>query len=413
MKENEIIVKRQKINTRFKNGDMDFMFNWAVGVSQIIGMAPSQIFYALHDIKDGDPRGWREGLSRQTALLIGQAKALLVNNQPAAAGQAYLGAAYAYRAAIQYTSPRSQEFMEWAQEMEQVFQEGIRLLDVPMCPIEIPFMGKSLAGYYLKHDDQTRPVVVMIGGGDTFREDLFYFAGYPGWKRGYNVMMVDLPGQGLMPARGLTFQVDMAAPIKAVLDWLEMHTTAKPEKIAIYGVSGGGYFTTQAVAVEPRIKAWIAATPIYDIQIVFRREMGAALQAPGWVVNTAMRLASSVNESAAINLDKYAWQFGMPDFKSAVDALLKQAEVVDYTRIQCPSLLLVSEGEGAEFHRQSQVVAQNLAERGIPVTLRDFTAEEGADAHCQLNNLRLAHLVIFDWLDRIFEHDSGDVRLRC
>jgi acetyl esterase/lipase len=192
-----------------------------------------------------------------------------------------------------------------------------------------------------------------------------------------------------------------------------MHATAKPEKIAIYGVSGGGYVTTQAVAVEPHIKAWIAATPIYDIGSVFKREMGAAMQAPGWAVNTAMRVASSINESAAINLDKYAWQFGMPDFKSATDALLKQAEVVDYTRIQCPSLLLVSEGEGVELKRQSQVVAQNLAERGIPVTLRNFTAEEGADGHCQLNNLRLAHLVIFDWLDRVFEHDPGDVRLRC
>ena len=93
--------------------------------------------------------------------------------------------------------------------METLFQEGIQLLKVPMRPVEVPYAGKSLAGYYLEHDDQERPLVLMIGGGDTFREDLFYFAGYPGWKRGYNVMMVDLPSQGLMPARGLTMQVDM------------------------------------------------------------------------------------------------------------------------------------------------------------------------------------------------------------
>lgn len=389
------------------------MFNWAVGVSQIIGMSPSQIFYALHDVKDGDVSGWRKGLSRQACLLSVQAKSFLANNQCVAAGQAYLGAAYAYRAAIQYTSPRSQEFCDWAKEMERVFQEGIRLIGVPMRSIEIPYAGKSLAGYYLEHDDQPRPVIVMIGGGDTFREDLFYFAGYPGWKRGYNVLMVDLPGQGLMPARGLVFQVDMAAPIQAALNWLETHATAKPEKIAIYGVSGGGYFTAQAVAAEKRIKVWIAATPIYDIGLVFQREIGFAMRMPGWAVNLAMRLASSINESAAINLDKYAWQFGMMDFKSATEAVLRQAKVVDYTSIECPSLILVGEGEGGELQRQAQVVAQNLAERNVPVTLRYFTAEEGADGHCQLNNLRLAHLVIFDWLDRIFEHDPGDVRLRC
>lgn len=413
MKKDRGIVKRQKFNNRFKNSDMDFMFNWAIGVSQVIGMSPSQIFYALRNVKDDDASGWREGLSRQACLLLGQAQSLMANNQHIAAGQAYLGAAYAYRAAIQYTSPRSQEFFDWAKEMEHAFQEGIRLFGVPMCSIEIPYAGKSMAGYYLEHDDQSRPVIVMIGGGDTFREDLFYFAKYPGWKRGYNVLMVDLPGQGLMPARGLVFQVDMAAPIKAALKWLETHATTKSEKIAIYCVSGGGYFTTQAVAADKRIKAWIAATPIYDIGLVFQREMGLVMKVPGWAVNMAMRFASSVNESTAINLDKYAWQFGTSDFKSATEAVLRQAEVIDYTSIECPSLILVSEGEGDELQRQAQVVAQNLAERKVAVTLRKFTAEEGADGHCQLNNLRLAHLVIFDWLDHIFEHDPGDVRLRC
>jgi hypothetical protein len=28
-----------------------------------------------------------------------------------------------------------------------------------------------------------------------------------------------------------------------------------------------------------------------------------------------------------------------------------------------------------------------------------------------LNNLRLVHLVIFNWLDRIFGHEAGDMRL--
>jgi hypothetical protein len=51
--------------------------------------------------------------------------------------------------------------------------------------------------------------------------------------------------------------------------------------------------------------------------------------------------------------------------------------------------------------------------RGVDVALREFTAMEGADDHCQVNNLRLAHLVIFDWLERVFVNEPGDVRLRC
>ena len=48
----------------------------------------------------------------------------------------------------------------------------------------------------------------------------------------------------------------------------------------------------------------------------------------------------------------------------------------------------------------------SLREREVPVTMRVFTAEEGADAHCQVNNFRLAHLTVFDWLDATF-HDKG------
>lgn len=413
MKDNEVILKRQKYSTRFKNGDMDFMLNWTIGVSQIIGMSPSQAFYAVHGIKDGDPAGWREGFRSQGHFQIKRAGELVENNHRLAAGQSYLGAAYAYRAALQYTDPTVSDFDKRVLEMEKAFQQGIEFIGVPAYPIEVPFENTTLPGYYLEHDQQPRPVVMMVGGGDTFREDLFYFAGYPGWKRGYNVIMVDLPGQGKTPSRGQHFQVDMNKPVSAILDWLEANAAVKPEKIAIYGVSGGGYFTAQGMAADDRIKAWVAATPIFDIGILFKREFGSALKAPGWMLNTFMRLAGSLNESADINLKKYAWQFGTTDFKSAVKAVFAQAKVVDYTGIHSPSLFLMSEGEAPELKRQTLELYKDFHQRGVDVTLREFTAAEGADGHCQLNNLRLAHLVIFDWLDRVFGNEPGDVRLRC
>lgn len=413
MQENEVILKRQKYNTRFKNGDMDFVFNWTIGVSQIIGMSASQAFYAVHTIKDGEPAGWREGFRRQGDYQSEQAQRFINNNQSLAAGQFYLGAAYAYRAALHYVHPGVSEFNAYVQQMERAFQRGVELLGAPMRPIEVPFEDTTLPGYYLEHDSTLRPVVMMVGGGDTFREDLFYFAGYPGWKRGYNVVMVDLPGQGITPNRGQHFRVDMEKPIGAVLHWLEAHSAVRPEKIALYGVSGGGYFTAQGVAADPRIKAWIASTPIYDITELFRREFGSALKTPGWALNAFMRLVGAFNESANISLDKYAWQFGTTDFKSAVESVFALAKPVDYSGFNIPCLFLMSEGEGEELKRQTRELYDHFHQRGVDVTLREFCAAEGADGHCQLNNLRLAHLVVFDWLDRVFEHEPGDIRLRC
>ena len=220
MKKTEAILKRQKYSTRFKNEDMDFMLNRTIGVSQIIGMSPSQVFHAVQGIKDGDPAGWREGFRRQGHYQIERAGAFVETKQTLAAGQFYLGAACAYRAALQYTDPTTSDFNERVIEMENAFQQGIDFVGVPMRPIEVPFESTTLPGYYLEQDKRPRPVVMMVGGGDTFREDLFYFAGYPGWKRGYNVVMVDLPGQGTLPGRGQHFRVDMNKPISAILDWV-------------------------------------------------------------------------------------------------------------------------------------------------------------------------------------------------
>lgn len=417
MKRDELILKRQKYNIRFKNEDMDFIFNWIIGISQIIGMAPAQAFFAVHGMKDGDPKAWRDGFGRLGNFQAEQAEQFIRNGHPLAAGQAYLAAAYAFRAGIQYTSPASRDFDSYLRKMEDSFQRGMQLIGVPIREIEVPFENITLPGYYLEHDDSPRPTVMMVGGGDTFREDLFYFAGYPGWKRGYNVLMVDLPGQGKVPSRGQYFRTDMDKPIRAILDWLESNAAANPEQIAIYGVSGGGNFTAQAVTADPRIRAWIASTPIMDIAKVFQREFGGVLKAPGWMMNTAIKMAGAFSESTSISLEKYAWQFGTANFKEAVDRVLSEAKPVDAEAICCPSLFLMSEGEGEELKRQTHELYNMLRERGQPVTLRQFTAAEGADAHCQLNNLRLAHLVIFDWLDRTFDRErlanQIDIRMLC
>ena len=87
MKENQVILKRQNYNIRFKNNDMDFMLNWAIGISQIIGMSASQAFYAVHCIKDGDPAGWRQGFQAQADHQLERAREFIQGGQKLAAGQ--------------------------------------------------------------------------------------------------------------------------------------------------------------------------------------------------------------------------------------------------------------------------------------------------------------------------------------
>ena len=397
MKQSDEIVKRQATRIRFHNKDMDFIFNWLLGTGSVVGLSHGELFHVVEGMKDGDAAQWRDRFSAHGEFLEARSKA----GKGASAAQDRLAAAFCFRASLQYSDPTAETFGKMVERMEAEFLEGAKGLGVPLHAIEVPFEGKTLPGYLLEHDTTPRPLVVMIGGGDSYREDLFYFAGYPAWRRGYNALMVDLPGQGSAPMRGLTFRADMAAPISAALDFLAAHAACPPEKVAIYGVSGGGFFTAQAATSDRRIGAWIASTPITDLAQIFRKEFGAALKAPGWLLRLALGVAGAVNESAALNLKKYAWQFGTPDFKSAVEQVFVQARPVDPARIFCPCLFLVGESEADELKRQASTLADELKGRGLDATLRTFLPEEGGDVHCQLNNLRLAHTVVFDWLDRV------------
>lgn len=403
MQKNEKILKRQTTKIFFDNDDTDFFFNWMLGVAELFGMSHGELFYLAHKIgRDGKPHKWR-------SCFIEHADYLAQNAEEAAgswmSANYYFGATYAYRSALQFVDPFAPKYSELVSAMESTFASATKSLNIPIKAVHIPYHNNYLSGYYLYCGD-ARPTVMMVGGGDTYREDLFYFAGWPGWQRNYNILMVDLPGQGSSPARGLTFTVDASEPIAACLDWLQSENLAT-QHIALYGVSGGGYFTAQAVEKDRRISAWVASTPIFDVAELFRREFGAALKAPSWLMKLAVKIAGNINEVADINLKKYAWQFGTSDFRSAIDEVSRQTKPVDHKAITCPSLLLMGEGEGAELQRQTRYLHDEFIRRNLDVTLHEFSAQSGADAHCQLNNLRLAHDVVFDWLDdRLIAHST-------
>ena len=77
----------------------------------------------------------------------------------------------------------------------------------------------------------------------------------------------------------------------------------------------------------------------------------------------------------------------------------------DVARIRCPSLALVGDGEGAEPLRQWQAFQETT--NGKCAAWR-FTADEGADAHCQVGNLAYSAAVSMDWLDETLAQSSVD-----
>lgn len=150
---------------------------------------------------------------------------------------------------------------------------------------------------------------------------------------------------------------------------------------------------------------------------LFRIEMAGVLRTPPWIIRGLASLFGRTRTGLAISLLKYAWQFGTSDFAAAVRGVLKSSVPVPSNSISVPSLFLMGEAEAPELKRQTRDLAKELKQRGVNVTVREFTAADGADAHCQVNNLRLLHAVVFDWLDGVFDRGSAlarlDPRLLC
>ena len=129
--------------------------------------------------------------------------------------------------------------------------------------VEIPFEGKTLKGVLRGKG----PVVVMAPGLDSTKEEIHAYE-EPFLARGMAVLAIDGPGQGEaeydIPICG-----DYERAGSAVVDWIEKRSDLDKDKIAIWGVSLGGYYAPRAAAYEKRFKACIALSGPFDWALIW------------------------------------------------------------------------------------------------------------------------------------------------
>jgi dienelactone hydrolase len=84
--------------------------------------------------------------------------------------------------------------------------------------------------------------------------------------RGYDYLTFDGPGQGYaLWKQKLYFRPDWEKVITSVVDFALSRTDVDPKRIAIQGISQGGYWVPRAVAFEKRIAAAIADPGVVDV----------------------------------------------------------------------------------------------------------------------------------------------------
>ncbi len=390
----------------FADPEMDFQLLRGLGVANYGGGAVGEIFAAVRNIKDGDPRTWPPAFAALGDHVMSLARSAQQKHGASARDHLQRASMY-YRAAEYYDDPVTDTSRAHGLASRDAFLEAARLMPWRAEVLQIPFERVWLPGYFMQPvgaDARPRKTVLVLTGFDGTSEELYFQTGQAALERGWNVLIAEGPGQAgfLRFHPHVAFRPDYEVPVGSMIGYALSRPEVDPERLALYGISFGGYFATRAAAHDHRIKALVANSPIPDLHAYLVGFVGGETAAnpppltlaqvdhiPDEQMPPGMKLSFKAS-CRRFGVDSMAaWLERLRDFRTG-DAL---------QNIRCPSLALVGEGEGS--------VAMELFEsfcRGVrgPVTQRIFTIAEGADTHSQLGNLPLSNAVIYDWLDGVF-----------
>ena len=141
------------------------------------------------------------------------------------------------------------------------FRRGAGTLGPPAEPVRVPYAGSTLAAYLRVPPGPPPPIVIMIPGLDSVKEELQATAEHM-LRRGLAVIAIDGPGQGETEYE-LPIEPAYERVTTAVADYLKGRDDIDPDRIGVFGVSLGGYYAARSAAYEPRVRAAVALAGPY------------------------------------------------------------------------------------------------------------------------------------------------------
>jgi pimeloyl-ACP methyl ester carboxylesterase len=391
----------------FADPEMDFQLLRGLGVANYMGASVGEVLAACRAIKDGDPRTWPAAFVELGELTSSFARAALEKQHHVSARDHFQRASMYYRAAEYYDDPVTETSRAHGMASRDLFLEAVRFMPWNTEVLQIPFERVWLPGYFMQPGGaaaQPRKTLIVLTGFDGTAEELYFQTGAAALERGWNVLLAEGPGQtGFLRFHpGVSFRPDYEAPVGAMIDHISSRSDVDAQRLALYGISYGGYFASRAAAHNGRVKALVANSPIPDLRAYLLGFTGAEMAAnpPPITLQDIDRIPDQqLPPGMKLSLKMSLRRFGVDSIAAWLERL-RDFRIGDALRnIGCPSLALVGEAEGP--------VSLDLFEtfsRGVsgPVAKRVFTRAEGADSHCQLANLPLSNAVVYDWFDEVF-----------
>jgi len=265
---------------------------------------------------------------------------------------------------------------------------------------EIPYENSFLPAFHLKND-HSKGTIVIHGGYDSFKEELYKLALYFR-DMGYEIILFEGPGQGTALKKNKLYMThEWEKPVKAILDYFNLNN------VILLGISLGGYLGLRAAAFEPRISKVIAYDIIYNFFQVLLYAAGGKTKelVESLLESKQITLLNKIFQRVmknnllvnwGVNQGMYVFGVNTPFEFIEKARLFSTAEISD--RITQDVLLLAGTKDHfiplEMFYKQIEVL-KNVKS----LTCRMFTEREHAAGHCQYDNLKLVFDFIINWIE--------------
>jgi pimeloyl-ACP methyl ester carboxylesterase len=303
---------------------------------------------------------------------------------PVAAREAFGRASQYYRLAEFFLELDDERKLPTYARLHATFRAHLEAAALPVEVVQLPYDETFLSGFYVPslhaRPDGPGPAVIVTGGLESLAEEVYFAAALALADWGYHVLVLDGPGQGeSLRWRGLPAVAEFEAAVTPAVDALLDRPEIDPARIALVGYSLGGYYVARAAAFEHRLAALVIWGAQWDY--------GAVWQSRGDDHPLARHLRMILGTAT------------MAEARDKV-AAFRLADVIEDVR--CPTLVTHGAEDGHVPVDHAYRVHEALR---CPKALKVFTAEEGGSAHCQWDNLRLAHQAMFGWLNDVLGRD--------